>query len=406
MYLKRVHPLTRVEGNAEVTVKIHRRKLQELELNLPTLRKFENLLCGKIVDIVPLLVAKICGVCPFSHQVAASIALEKALNVDAPPLASNVRRLVLAMEHARSHAYNVFLMGLQDSARLLGLNEKELVYRLFRSGLNIIRFTNKVLSSIAGGSVSPGISTVGGLLKMPDAELLTNHFRKEAQRTLEGMYWALNLSKNLTVSKYSEVFNLEEMPILVTSVGEDCDPMANTLKIHEEEYWKELDDLAYIKGLLTEGVFTGPLARAVFTNLRLKVEWQTSNLLNLYMLRILEIMNALSYSVNLLRDLKDLEARYRENPQGEGGFGRCFVEAPRGTLIYECEVEKDIVKNIKIITPTEINLPFIKMFSRKIIEKTLAKGLALQEAIENLKTAIRMFDPCVSCTTHVTVIDS
>jgi coenzyme F420-reducing hydrogenase alpha subunit len=405
MSLKRVHPLTRVEGNAEVAVKIRKRRLQELELNLPTLRKFENLLCGKIIDVVPLLVAKICGVCPFSHQVAASMVLEKALNIDAPPLASNVRRLILTMEHVRSHAYNTFLMGLQDSARLLGLNEKELVYRLFRSGLNIIRLADKVLSSIAGGPISPGISTVGGLLKMPNIELLTNQLRKEAQRTLEDMYWALNLSKNLTVSKYSEVFNLEEMPTLVTSVGENYDPIANTLKIHEEGYWKKLDDLADIEGLLSRSVLTGPFARATFTNLRLKVEWQNSNLLNLYALRILEIINALSYSMNLLKDLKDLKAHYRENPQEESGSGRCFVEAPRGTLIYECEVEKSIVKNIKIITPTEINLPFIKMFSRNVVEKSLAKDLALQDTIENLKTAIRMFDPCISCATHVEVIE-
>lgn len=407
MSLKRIYPLTRVEGTSEVIVKIHNRKVQELELNLPVLRRFETLLHGKRIHIVPSMVAKICGVCPFSHQIAASIALEKALNVDAPPLASSVRRLILSLEHIRSHAYNLFLMGLQDATRLLGMDEKLLGYRLLRSGLNVIRFVDRALSLIAGGPVSPGISTVGGLLNMPVIGSSTNDFEREVKKILEDMNWVLNLSKNLRVSKYYEMFNLERDPILITSFSRDMDPINGTLKVYEDTSWKELDVLEELRDLLTGDVLTGPLARTTLISLHYSLEGSlpTYNLLDLYMLRILEITNALLYSMNLLRTLKDLGELYRKTPQKKSGFGRCFVEAPRGTLIYECEVEEEMVKSIKITTPTELNLSFLKMFSRKIVERTLEKDLPVEEAVENLKTALRVFDPCISCTAHITVIN-
>ncbi|MEM3546448.1 MAG: nickel-dependent hydrogenase large subunit [Candidatus Bathyarchaeia archaeon] len=407
MSFKQVHPLTRVEGASEVIVKIHKRKVQELELNLPVLRKFETLLRGKRAHIIPSLVTKVCGVCPFSHQIAASIALEKALNVEAPPLASSVRRLILSLEHIRSHSYNLFLMGLQDATRLLGMDEKLLDYRLLRSGLNVIRFADRLLSSIAGGPISPGISTVGGLLNMPIVGSSINDLEREVKKVLEDMNWALNISKNLSKSKYYEMFNLERTPALITSFGRDMDPINGTLKVYEGTSWRELEVLEELKDLLTRDILTGPLARQTLISLHYSLEegLPIYNLLNLYMLRILEIINALSYSMNLLRTLKDLEGLYRKTPQKKSGFGRCFVEAPRGTLIYECEVEEEVVKSIKIITPTELNLPFLKAFSRNIVERALEKGLPVKEAVENLKTAIRAFDPCISCATHITVVN-
>ncbi len=408
MSLKQIHPLTRIEGASEVIVKIHKREVQELEFNLPVLRKIETLLRGKRVHIIPFIVAKICGVCPFSHQIAASIALEKALNIDAPLLASNVRRLILSMEHIRSHAYNLFLMGLQDASRLLGMDEKLLSHRLFHSGLNVIRFADQVLSLIAGGPISPGISTVGGLLKMPIIGSSINDLKRDVKNILEDMNRALSISKNLRGSKYYEIFNLERDHILITSFGRDMDPINGILKMYENVSWKELDVLEDPKDLLTKNVLTGPLARATFISLHYSLEESlpTHNLLDLYMLRILEIINALSYSMNLLRTLKDLGEFYRKSPQKKSGFGRSFVEAPRGTLIYECEVEEEVVKSIRIITPTELNLPFLKTFSRKIVERTLERGLPVEDAVENLKIAIRAFDPCISCATHITVINS
>ena len=90
--------------------------------------------------------------------------------------------------------------------------------------------------------------------------------------------------------------------------------------------------------------------------------------------------------------------------KSKAGIGVSITEAPRGLLAYTLEVDKKgLVKSADIITPTAMFLPQVEYDLKTETNALLKQGVKDSKEIEQkLQTIVRAYDPCVSCSVHVT----
>jgi coenzyme F420 hydrogenase subunit alpha len=80
-------------------------------------------------------------------------------------------------------------------------------------------------------------------------------------------------------------------------------------------------------------------------------------------------------------------------PSGDGTLGWAVNEAPRGTLVHIVRVRNRRVVQFRMAVPTAWNMP--------------VGGMALAGAPWQLaEFIIRGYDPCISCATHMVVVDA
>ena len=95
----------------------------------------------------------------------------------------------------------------------------------------------------------------------------------------------------------------------------------------------------------------------------------------------------------------------RVRPQyGSKGDGYAVTEAPRGLLAYNIKIDpRGVVTGADIITPTAMFLPMMEADVERMAASMLADGIRSPEEIgSRLETVVRAYDPCVSCSVHVT----
>ena len=72
-----ISPVTRVEGHGKVTIHLNRdNQVDEARLHVVEFRGFERFIQGRPYWEVPVMVQRLCGICPVSHHLAASKALD------------------------------------------------------------------------------------------------------------------------------------------------------------------------------------------------------------------------------------------------------------------------------------------------------------------------------------------
>ena len=91
-----IEPLTRVEGHGKVTLLLDEdNHIQQARLHIVEFRGFEKFIQGRPYWELPVLVQRLCGICPVSHHLAAAKASDQLIGVDRlTPTAEKVRRLM------------------------------------------------------------------------------------------------------------------------------------------------------------------------------------------------------------------------------------------------------------------------------------------------------------------------
>ena len=75
------------------------------------------------------------------------------------------------------------------------------------------------------------------------------------------------------------------------------------------------------------------------------------------------------------------------------------VEAPRGGLYYEIEVDtKGLITHCNIVTPTVQNLSSIEESAQALLDQT--EGKSQEKRVELLEMLVRAYDPCITCSVH------
>src|SRR5512134_2763750 len=91
-----IEPLSRVEGHGKVTLLLDEQDhVHQARLHIVEFRGFEKFVQGRPYWEVPVMVQRLCGICPVSHHLAAAKAMDHMVGVDKlTPTAEKVRRLM------------------------------------------------------------------------------------------------------------------------------------------------------------------------------------------------------------------------------------------------------------------------------------------------------------------------
>ncbi|MCK5879392.1 MAG: nickel-dependent hydrogenase large subunit, partial [Holophagae bacterium] len=105
-----IEPVTRVEGHGKVTILLDEAgQVERARLHIVEFRGFERFIQGRPYWEIPVLVQRLCGICPVSHHLAAAKAMDGIVGVDQlTPTAKKMRRLMHYGQMFQSHALHFF----------------------------------------------------------------------------------------------------------------------------------------------------------------------------------------------------------------------------------------------------------------------------------------------------------
>ena len=115
--LKRIviEPVTRVEGHGKVTLLLDEDgRVHQARFHIVEFRGFEKFVQGRPFWEVPVLVQRLCGICPVSHNLAACKAMDMIIGASVPVSADKLRRLMHMGQILQSHALHFFHLSVPD----------------------------------------------------------------------------------------------------------------------------------------------------------------------------------------------------------------------------------------------------------------------------------------------------
>jgi F420-non-reducing hydrogenase large subunit len=445
MPIIRIDPVTRIEGHARVLLEMKDDgTVDHARLIVNELRGFERLLVGMEADRMPLITARICGVCPVTHTLAAILALEDAFKVTPPPAARLLREILGMGQLIHSHALHLFALGGPDL--FFGLNGDparrnivgmvEAAPELARKALRLRTLGQKVVEAIGGRGVHPVTVVIGGVsfdlgaeplaaLKKLSGEALS--LVKELAPLTRGLLQKLveqepDLLKlqvpvhDLAMVKDGKVSHLEGELRLVAPDGTPVKELAArdyadhlVERAFDYSYMKPVyfqlggKDALYRVGALArvnvaDGMET-PLAQAELEAFRSAFPRPCHLTVMHHWARIIELVWACEKLERLLAD-QAVCGPARVAVTVIAGRGVGCVEAPRGTLIHEYEVDaKGIVRAANLLVATQQNYAAINQSIEQAARSYVA-GKGDRAVLNALEFAIRCYDPCLSCATH------
>src|SRR5580765_4743853 len=90
-----IEPVSRIEGHAKITIQLDDQgHVAGTEFHVTQVRGFEKFTEGRPYYEMPSITARICGICPVSHLLAASKACDAIMGVTPPEAGRLLRELV------------------------------------------------------------------------------------------------------------------------------------------------------------------------------------------------------------------------------------------------------------------------------------------------------------------------
>jgi coenzyme F420-reducing hydrogenase alpha subunit len=110
-----IDPITRLEGHGKIDIFLDENgAVRNAYLQVPELRGFEQFCVGRPAEEMPNLTARICGVCPEAHHMAAAKALDDLFGVEVPPTGRKLRELLYSIFYATDHTTHFYALGAPD----------------------------------------------------------------------------------------------------------------------------------------------------------------------------------------------------------------------------------------------------------------------------------------------------
>ena len=110
-----IDPVTRIEGHARITIHVDDAgEVVEARFHVTEFRGFEKFCEGRSFLEMPVITARICGICPVSHLLASARAGDHLLAVHIPGPARLLRQLVNLAQLVQSHALSFFHLSSPD----------------------------------------------------------------------------------------------------------------------------------------------------------------------------------------------------------------------------------------------------------------------------------------------------
>jgi NAD-reducing hydrogenase large subunit len=452
-HLKRVvvDPVSRVEGHGKVTLLLDaENKVRQARLHIVEFRGFERFIQGRPYWELPVIVQRLCGICPVSHHLAAAKAIDQLVGVDPenlPVSADKLRRLLHFGQVLQSHALHFFHLSSPDL--LFGfesdINKRHIIAVLGEypdigmQGVKLRKYGQEVIRMISGKRIHGTGAVAGGMNKA-----LTKADRDYLLENIDQMIaWSAGsvaLIKKVHCSNlpyYDDFATIRSHYLGLTKpdgglelyhgglrakndngeiIMDQVDYCQYNDYIHEEVRSWTYMKFPYLLSLGKENGWyrVGPLARVnncdyIDTPLAeaARVEFKAHSreammhsTLAFHWARMIEALHCAESIKGLLNDPDilghDLIAQGEKRYEGIG-----VIEAPRGTLFHHYQVdENDIVTKANLIVSTTSNNMAMNESVRQVAAEYLSGRELTEPLLNNLEVAIRAYDPCLSCATH------
>ncbi len=446
-----IEPVTRVEGHGKVTVLLDDAgRVHQTRLHIVEFRGFERFIQGRPFWEVPVLVQRLCGICPVSHHLAAAKAMDGVVGVDRlTPTGEKMRRLMHYGQTLQSHALHFFhlvspdlLFGFDaDPAirNVVGVARDPRFAELAVRGVLMRKYGQEVILATAGKKIHGTGAIPGGINKALSAADQAR-LQADVDAMIQWSVETLALCKRYTLDHLAELADFGSFPSnhlsivrpdgamdLYDGVLRAVDAEGGILidQVRPDDYLQvireEVRPWSYMKFpfLRSLGPETGwyrvgplarlntcdfidtPLAEAERQEFKALAGGKPVNVTMAYhWARLIEVVHAAEKIRDLLADPDirgtDLVVLGTRRPEGVG-----IVEAPRGTLFHHYRVnDRDQVEMANLIVSTTNNNEPMNRAVHKVAMDHL-DGKPLTEGVLNrIEVAIRAYDPCLSCATH------
>ena len=105
-----IEPVTRVEGHDKVSILMdEKNRVTQARFHIVEFRGFERFIQGRPYWEMPVIVQRLCGICPVSHHLCAAQATDHLVGADQlTPTAEKMRRLMHYGQFFQSHVLHFF----------------------------------------------------------------------------------------------------------------------------------------------------------------------------------------------------------------------------------------------------------------------------------------------------------
>ena len=449
--LKRVviEPVTRVEGHGKVTLLLDDDDhVRQARLHIVEFRGFEKFIQGRPYWELPVLVQRLCGICPVSHHLAAAKACDQIIGVEQlTPTADKVRRLMHYGQVLQSHALHFFhlsspdlLFGYDDAVahrNIVGVIQDH--PDIARKGVLLRKYGQEVIRITSGKRIHGTGAIPGGVNKAVSASE-RDELPADIDQIVQWAADAVALMKRIFLGDLNYHLSFGAIPAnSLGMIGADgalelyhgglraCNADGETLfdqvdyRGYEGLLQEQIKPWSYMKfpfiaelGPDAGWYRVGPLARInncdyINTPLAERERREFVDLgggkplqgaLATHWARLIELLYCAEAIAELLID-PDLGGSdlVRDGEHRNSGIG--VLEAPRGTLFHDYRIDPDgLVEKANLIVSTTNNNQAMNESIRQVAA-TYLDGQELTEPLLNrIEIAIRAYDPCLSCATH------
>ncbi|RLF47678.1 MAG: Ni/Fe hydrogenase subunit alpha [Thermoplasmata archaeon] len=447
-----IDPITRLEGHGKIEIFLDKDgNVEKAYMQVPELRGFEMFCRGRKAEDMPIITARICGVCPEAHHMAAAKALDAAFNVEPPETAKKLRELLYNAYIFYDHCLHLYYLGGIDV--LLGdvsKEERNVIGLIKKFGVEIgkevikhRRYAMEIVKMLGGREIHPVSAIPGGVSKGINEEE-RGEILEKAKSCIEFGKKSMEIFKEVFNSKrWNELLGLDSLQTyymglvdknnhvnyydgdirIVSPDGKEVAKIKprdilNYIEEHVEEwsyvkfpYLKEIGWKGFVDGK-DSGIYrVGPLARlnvadGMNTSQAMKEfeEFRKDGVVHetfgYYQARLIEMLNAAERMYDLANDNAITGSDIRNMPN-EPGEGIGVIEAARGVLIHHYKLDDNgLVKEANMIVATTNNNAAINMSVANAARKVIKNGKVNDILLNKVESAFRCYDPCLACASH------
>ncbi|MBI2496390.1 MAG: Ni/Fe hydrogenase subunit alpha [Opitutae bacterium] len=454
-----INPVTRIEGHGKVTILLdEHNEVAEARVHIIEFRGFERFIIGRPYWEMPVIVQRLCGICPVSHHLAAAKAMDRIVGgEELTPTAEKIRRLMHAGQIFQSHALHFFhlaspdlLFGTDGSAtsafsappaqrNILGVAAK--YPELAVQGVMMRKFGQQVIQATAGKKIHGTGAIPGGVnknLSLAERDVL----RREVPQMFVWARSAVQIVRDFTVGHLVELlpfgsFDSNHLSLVrgkdgamdlyhgvlravdkggqrlvndmdcqryLEVVGEEVRPWSYMKfpflrSLGPEKGWYRVGPLARLN---TCSFIPTPEAEAARQEYLGLTHGKPNNVTMCYhWARMIELLHAIECIRDLLED-SDLQGTELlvHGPRREEAVG--VVEAPRGTLFHHYQVNRrdEVTLCNLVVATTHNNEPMNRAVAKVARDTLTGKAEISEDLLNHVEVAIRAYDPCLSCATH------
>jgi len=444
-----IEPVTRVEGHGKVTILLDEQgRVERARLHIVEFRGFERFVQGRLYWEMPVIVQRLCGICPVSHHLAAAKAMDRVVGGEKlTPTAEKIRRLMHCGQIFQSHALHFFhlvspdlLFGFGADPAMRNVVGVAAKYPdLAVQGVKMRKYGQEIIKATAGKKIHGTGAVPGGVNKNLSVEE-RDALLRDLPQMVQWASRALKLARDYTVQHLEKLSPFGSFPSNHLSLVRPDGAMdlyhgnLRAIDAEGEKIFDQVDYLEYLRYIAEEvrpwsymkfpfikslgpeeGWYrVGPLARlntcdfidtpqAETARKQFKdlTEGKPNNITMAYhWARMVELLHAIEKIQVLLHD-KDLQGTdlVVKGERREEGIG--LLEAPRGTLFHHYRVNDNdqVTMANLIVSTTNNNVPMNRAVEK--VARDYLTGTTITEGLLNhVEVAIRAYDPCLSCATH------